>query len=105
MAYDQVIDAEAILAQNIKDEAAHQPTVAVPQPVASDIDVTEAAVADEFSMMQIDDTLSGGSSDDAVVTDDSADDGISASDDTSLTDDDTTISTDDVDENVEEEQS
>ncbi|HSX44760.1 MAG TPA: DNA-directed RNA polymerase subunit beta [Candidatus Saccharimonadales bacterium] len=52
-----VIDAEAVLAENIKDEAAHQSDVDVPTPVTSDVDVTEDAVMGEFDNMGLDDEL------------------------------------------------
>jgi len=47
---DKVIDAEQILASNIKDEAEHLPTVDVPQPLASDVDVTEEVSGDDFTI-------------------------------------------------------
>ena len=53
----KVIDAETILAENIKDEAAHLPRVDVPAPSISDIDVTEDAVAAEFVVMELDDDI------------------------------------------------
>jgi hypothetical protein len=55
---DAVIDAEEVLAENIKDEAAHLPEVEVPQPSISDIDVTEdAATSNEFVVMELDDDM------------------------------------------------
>ncbi len=48
---DQLIDAEAVLAENIKDEGLHQAEVDVPAPLASDVDVTEDAAVDEFMVM------------------------------------------------------
>jgi len=54
---DQLVDAEAVLAENIKDEAKHLPEVLVPEQTASDVDVTEDAVADEFVVMELDDNL------------------------------------------------
>lgn len=54
---DQVIDAEAVLASNIKDEAEHLADVAVPVPLASDVDVTEDATMDEFVVMDLDDDI------------------------------------------------
>jgi hypothetical protein len=53
----QVIDAEAVLAGSIKDEAEHLSDVEVPAPLASDVDVTAEAVADEFGMMEVEDEL------------------------------------------------
>ncbi|HSX53363.1 MAG TPA: DNA-directed RNA polymerase subunit beta [Patescibacteria group bacterium] len=82
-----VVDAEAILAENIKDEAAHAPEVDVPQPVVSDVDVTEDALQDEFAVMELDDELSGG-----IATASPVDDQTVAADNTALiaTDDDET---------------
>ncbi len=69
-----VIDAEAVLAENIKDEAAHLPEVAVPEPTASDVDVTEDAAMDEFVVLDLEDGLTAGtgSADDGASTDDPA---------------------------------
>jgi len=52
---DKALDAEEILAENIKDEAEHQSDIAVPAPMASDIDVTEEASVDEFEDFTISD--------------------------------------------------
>jgi DNA-directed RNA polymerase subunit beta len=50
----EVLDAEDLLSNNIKDEAEHMPTVEVPQESISDIDVTEdAVVADEFEVVDV----------------------------------------------------
>jgi DNA-directed RNA polymerase subunit beta len=56
---DKVVDAEAVLANNIKDEASHQPTIDVPEPSVSDVDLTEEAAVDEFSdlSMSISETI------------------------------------------------
>jgi DNA-directed RNA polymerase subunit beta len=54
---DEVIDAEAILAENIKGEAETQAEVDVPQPSASDIDVTENATADEYMVIELGDDV------------------------------------------------
>jgi DNA-directed RNA polymerase subunit beta len=51
VANSKVVDAEEVLATNVRDEAAHQADVAVPAPVISDIDVTEVTAADEFMVM------------------------------------------------------
>lgn len=51
---DKAIDAEEILADNIKDEAAHQSDIDVPAPKISDIDVTEDAAMDEFQVLDMD---------------------------------------------------
>ncbi|HSX36714.1 MAG TPA: DNA-directed RNA polymerase subunit beta [Patescibacteria group bacterium] len=65
---NKVIDAEDVLATNVHEEATHPAIVDVPEPVASDVDVTEEAVADEFSIVGIDDELT----DNTVATDDAA---------------------------------
>jgi DNA-directed RNA polymerase subunit beta len=58
VASDAVIDAEEVLAENIKDESEHLPDVDMPAPSISDIDVTEdAATADEFVVMELDDDI------------------------------------------------
>ncbi len=57
MQSDAVVDAEAVLAKNIKEEAEHLPEVDVPAPTISDIDVTEDAAADEFVVMELDDDI------------------------------------------------
>ncbi len=70
---DKVIDAEEVLAENIKDEATHQPDVEVPQPIASDVDVTEDAVVDEFMSIELDgDIAAAGAS--STDDDDDSDD-------------------------------
>jgi DNA-directed RNA polymerase subunit beta len=52
-----VIDAEDVLAKNIKDEAQHQSEVEVPAPEISDVDVTEDAAADEFKVIELEDEI------------------------------------------------
>jgi DNA-directed RNA polymerase subunit beta len=64
-----VVDAEAILAENIKDEAAHQAEVDVPAPTVSDVDVNADSVPDEFVVMELEDdipatTMTNGADDD-----------------------------------------
>lgn len=54
---DKVIDAEAVLAENIKDEAKAQSEVDVPAPVASNVDVTEDASVDEYMVMELEDDI------------------------------------------------
>jgi DNA-directed RNA polymerase subunit beta len=49
---DKVVDAEHVLATNVRDEGENQSQVAVPAPLASDIDVTESAEVDEFMVME-----------------------------------------------------
>ncbi len=56
VAQSKLIDAEEVLAKNIKEEADHLPDVDVPAPIVSDIDVTEdAADMNEFVVMELDD--------------------------------------------------
>ena len=50
------IDAEQVLAESVKDEAEHEPEIVAPTDIASTVDVTEDIVADEFVLMDIDDT-------------------------------------------------
>ncbi|HEY5152720.1 MAG TPA: DNA-directed RNA polymerase subunit beta, partial [Candidatus Saccharimonadales bacterium] len=66
---DQVVDAEAVLASNIQEEAKNLSDVAVPQAAISDIDVTEEVSGDEFSIVTADEN---GSPDAAANTDDMA---------------------------------
>ena len=70
----KAIDAEDVLAENIKDEAGHQSEVDVPAPSISDIDVTLDAVADEFSIMDIQDATSDDVMSGTAVSDDTSDD-------------------------------
>jgi DNA-directed RNA polymerase subunit beta len=53
LAEGKVVDAEAVLAANIKDEAKHTPTIEPPKTTVDNADVTESAVADEFSSMEV----------------------------------------------------
>jgi DNA-directed RNA polymerase subunit beta len=79
MSSDQIIDAEAILAANIKDEAAHLAVIDVPTPMISDVDVTEDAVSDEFLELELNsDEPVGGV---AVTTADDDDDAVATNDD------------------------
>ncbi len=57
VASDAIVDAEAVLAENIKDESKAIPEVEVPAPLASDVDVTEDASVDEFIVMELDDDV------------------------------------------------
>ncbi len=58
IASDEAIDAEAILALNIKDESKHISEVAVPSPEISEVDVSKEDGVDEFDIMEIDDEIS-----------------------------------------------
>ena len=73
---NKTIDAEAILAENIKDEAAHGSEIEAPTDSISDIDVTEETIENEF--MTVSDT------------DDLGDDGVTVT----VTDDDDTATDD-----------
>jgi DNA-directed RNA polymerase subunit beta len=77
---DKTVDAEAILAENIKDEATHPAEVEVPASELPVIDVTQEAVADEFVVLDIDDEMPATT---MIPDDDSADDtaGVAANDD------------------------
>ncbi|HUD05494.1 MAG TPA: DNA-directed RNA polymerase subunit beta [Candidatus Saccharimonadales bacterium] len=54
---NKLVDAEAVLAENIKDEALHQSDIEVPAPVASDIDVTEDVVANDFDAIDVENEI------------------------------------------------
>ena len=72
-----VLDAEEVLASNIKDEAAHSIEIEVPMEKASDIDVSEdAATIEDFEVISIDEnnqpvhvTVAADDDDDDVTTD------------------------------------
>lgn len=50
---NKVVDAEHVLATNVREEGENQSVVEVPAPLASDVDVTEdAATIDEFMVME-----------------------------------------------------
>jgi DNA-directed RNA polymerase subunit beta len=74
-----VIDAEEVLATNVRDEAAHLPQVSVPEPSISDVDVTEDAAVDEF--MTVGDITEDGAVVPAVSDDMGGDDFSVTSDD------------------------
>jgi DNA-directed RNA polymerase subunit beta len=67
---NDVIDAESILALNIKDEGEHLPTVDVPAPEASDVDVTTDAMVDEYSILELDDSVADDSAVSMIVDED-----------------------------------
>jgi DNA-directed RNA polymerase subunit beta len=54
LAKGSVVDAETVLAQNVKDEAKHTPEVTPPSALVDGADVTETAVAEEFSAAELD---------------------------------------------------
>jgi DNA-directed RNA polymerase subunit beta len=70
---EKVVDAEAILAENIKDEAKHQAEVEVPQPEISEVDMTKEDGVDEFDIMDIEGDMASVT----TTSDDSDDDGAS----------------------------
>ena len=90
----KVVDAEKVLATNIRDEAEHQAEVEVPAPLISEVDVTEDGSVDEFMVMEdVSNDLTASVSDDAddpAPTD--VDDGVmdDIQDDTVADDPDTT---------------
>ncbi len=70
----KVIDAESVLATNIREEGEHQSEVEVPAPLISEVDVTEDASIDEFEVagMEITDVTDDMAT--AAVSDDTDDD-------------------------------
>ncbi len=54
---DKAVDAENVLAENIKDEAIHQADVDVPAPEVSDVDMTAEDGIDEFDIIELDDQV------------------------------------------------
>lgn len=56
---DTVVDAEEVLAINIKEEATHPSDVVVPQPSISDIDVSEETVVgdEDFTIIDVNDQI------------------------------------------------
>jgi DNA-directed RNA polymerase subunit beta len=57
VASDQIIDAETILAETVKEEGEAPAEVEAPTSSISDVDVTETAVAEEFVVMELDDDV------------------------------------------------
>jgi len=57
MASDAVVDAEHVLATNVRDEAAHQAEVEVPAAAISDIDVSEETTVEVEEFMVLEDEL------------------------------------------------
>lgn len=53
---NKIIDAEEVLALNIKDEAAHTAKVSAPAGIIGDADVTDDSLTDQFSGSHVDDT-------------------------------------------------
>ncbi len=66
-----IVDAEEVLATNIHEEATHISELEVPQAAISEVDVTEeAAVSDEFAIVDVDDDLVTNNDDTAATDDD-----------------------------------
>lgn len=59
-----IVDAEAVLATNVNEEATNPSSIEVPASAISDIDISEETVGDDFSVVVID-----GDSDDTLPTD------------------------------------
>jgi DNA-directed RNA polymerase subunit beta len=57
IASDAVVDAEEVLAENIKGEALEPATVEVPAPEVSTVDVSEDGAVDEYMVMELEDDL------------------------------------------------
>jgi DNA-directed RNA polymerase subunit beta len=57
---DKVVDAEQVLATNVREEGENQSQVDVPAPTESDVDVSENAEVDEFMVMEdVSDDMTG----------------------------------------------
>lgn len=54
---DSLVDAEDVLASNIQDEATHQSKISVPEPIVSEVDMSEEAAIDEFEAVKVDDNI------------------------------------------------
>ena len=70
VAEEAVVDAEAVLATNVHEEATHPASVEVPESSISDVDVTEESIGDDFSIVSSDDDNDTA----LVVADDNTDD-------------------------------
>jgi DNA-directed RNA polymerase subunit beta len=53
----EIIDAEAVLASNIKEEAQNLTTIDVPQPLVSEVDESKDSSLNEFMVVGLDDTM------------------------------------------------
>jgi DNA-directed RNA polymerase subunit beta len=67
---NKTIDAEEVLAENIKDEAAHTVEIEAPTDVISDIDVSEETIENEFMTVSDNDDLADDSAVTVTVSDD-----------------------------------
>jgi DNA-directed RNA polymerase subunit beta len=54
---DSLVDAEAVLANNISSEASNLPEVEVPEPPISDIDLSQEPAIDEFAVEDVNDEI------------------------------------------------
>jgi DNA-directed RNA polymerase subunit beta len=77
VASDEIVDAEAVLATNIHEEATHPAEVEVPQSSISDIDVTQDGEVDEFMVVGVDDEMP----DEALMPVIADDEGLTTTDD------------------------
>ena len=55
VAAENVVDAEAVLATNVHEEATHPAVIEVPESDISDVDVTEESIGSDFSIVSADD--------------------------------------------------
>ncbi len=53
---DTVVDAEAVLASNIQEEAKNPAEVEAPKGAISEVDVTEDGAVDEFAIVDVDES-------------------------------------------------
>ncbi len=49
-----IVDAEDVLSTNVHEESEHTSNIDVPEPVISDIDITEETIGDDFSVVGLD---------------------------------------------------
>ncbi|MBC7581465.1 DNA-directed RNA polymerase subunit beta [Aeromicrobium sp.] len=80
IASDEIVDAEAVLATNIRDEARHPIEIEVPQPSISDIDVNAEDHVEDFMVVSEDSDLSDAAL--VAVAAETNDDGANTTDDT-----------------------
>ncbi len=80
---ENIIDAEDILSKNIHQEAVHPSTIAVPQQIASLVDVTDDIPGDDFSIVNLNDDLTTNTDDDTIVLTSDNDDNIAIDEETS----------------------
>jgi DNA-directed RNA polymerase subunit beta len=78
---DEVIDAENVLQENIKSEAATQAEVEVPAPAIGDIDMSQDVTVDDFSIVDAEELTTGGDPVASPVANDDDDAGMIVADD------------------------